>query len=835
MHDLYLTISFSDREFLCRPQREKAEENPSSGKLCFTGASQFGDEEIWEDDRVRARAAWPFVVLVGAAALFFREALFTGQTFYFRDITSFIYPTRRLIGDLIREGYLPLWNPYLMSGVPLVANVEYNLLYPLSVIYYLLPFDRAFTWFVVVHYPIAGVSWYLLGREWGLPRAAALFGGVAFMLSGPLISLTNVVNFLPGIAWLPLGLLGFHRAIAKESWRAGVGTSLVLALQALSDPEMVYFTLIAMGLYGLMMLRPPWAKSALTTFGALGGIGVLAGLLSAVQLIPLAELYRESVRAAGVSYKDATIWTLWLHRLAELLFPRLFGDPAGWTYWIGLPLGEFTPWLLSPYLGIPTMVMAVFGAMVLWRERLVWFLVVVVAISGTLALGDATPVHQLAFDFLPVYKAFRIPEKWWMLATFAVAGLAGIGFGTLFGPNDARRRRLSLAGVCMALAGGVLLSLLLISKSPYLFERFLAPVFRGDDLAVMTAFVTHRAINQGTLTAALLLASALCLGVVRQPRIPRRGIEACLILLLMVDLMLNNLRLAPVAAPSLHRSPSGVAQFLLQDHTPFRLFTATTDWAQPSRVWVKQRPYGYHQWLVESLYPNTGLRYRLYEHGGISSARLKDYQLLTERFAEAGRSNDNLALWNVKYVLSLREFNSPSLEPLPVPNVDPPLRVYRLRDPLPRAWVVPKARHLQDREKMLSDITEGRFNPREEVLLEGERERGGATQAGPWRAEIIGYSPNEVLLDVSTDGGGYLVLAETFYPGWRVTVDGGSRQTLRANYAMRAVRLEPGTHRVRFVYRPLSVWLGAAISLGTLLGLFALLILRRSDTFWQSR
>ncbi len=777
------------------------------------------------------KAATPFVVLVGVVILFFREALFTEQTFYFRDITTFFYPTRRLISELVREGHLPLWNPYVMSGFPLAGDVVNNVFYPLSALYYLLPFDMGFKWFIIVHFPIAGISCYLLGREWGLSRGAALFAGIAFMLSGPLLSQTNTINFLPGIAWLPLTLLGFHRTLLRRSWRSAAGTSLVLALQALGDPEMVYFTLATMAIYGLMMAQRPWAKSALWTLAALGGIGLLAALLAAVQLPPLAELYRESIRSGGVRFEETIRRQLGLYRLLELLFPRLFGDPALETYWIGMTRsGVFTPWLLSPYLGVTTLVLALLGLLTRWRERLVWFLAVLLGISGALALGAATPVHGLAFKLLPFYAVFRYPEKWWLLVAFAMAGLAGVGMGALLG----ERGRLGWKAVALLgtmLSVGILLTGLFVSRNLDLVQGWLMPAFSADNLAVMISFVSHRVASEALLTAGLLLAAALCLAAAGSPRIPKTAITVFILLLLPMDLMLRQNHLAPVATPFFHRDPSPVADILLQESQPFRITSINTDW-----LGVKERPTGaeYGRWLVKSLYPNTAVRYRLYSEGGGGSLLLKDYEDQAERFVKAG-SVDHWSLWNVKYVLSLSEITSPSFEPVPVPNSDPPVRLYRNRNVLPRAWVVPTARRFANRERILSYMTEGGFDPRQEVVLEGKTEGVEATDPGPWRAAIIRQEPNEILIDVSTERGGYLVLSETFYPGWRVRVDGSEHSLLRANYAMRAVRLAPGAHQVHFIFSPQSVWIGAGISLATLLGLLVVLFkVWRGDTFRHS-
>lgn len=231
--------------------------------------------------------------------------------------------------------------------------------------------------------------------------------------------------------------------------------------------------------------------------------------------------------------------------------------------------------------------------------------------------------------------------------------------------------------------------------------------------------------------------------------------------------------------------------------------------------------------MVEGLYPNTGLRYRLYEEGGSTAAMLRDYSTLREAYGQAGRALEHLALWNVRYVLSLRARDTPLLESVAVPPLAPPVRVYRHLHALPRAWVVPRAQWFGEREAMLRYMTGQGFDPRREVLLEGREADTVSGAPGAWQAEVIAAEPNTVEVAVTTEGGGYLVLADTYYPGWRVAVDGSRQALLRGNYAMRAVWVRPGTHRVRFEYRPWSVGLGAAISLATCGGVLVFAVRRR--------
>jgi uncharacterized membrane protein YfhO len=95
-------------------------------------------------------------------------------------------------------------------------------------------------------------------------------------------------------------------------------------------------------------------------------------------------------------------------------------------------------------------------------------------------------------------------------------------------------------------------------------------------------------------------------------------------------------------------------------------------------------------------------------------------------------------------------------------------------------------------------------------------------------ARITTDEPDRVQIDVTDCGGGWLVLADTYFPGWRAEVDGVERSIVRANVAFRAVPLAPTDRLVTFEYRPTSVRVGGAISLMALASLIALAWPRRA-------
>jgi len=170
---------------------------------------------------------------------------------------------------------------------------------------------------------------------------------------------------------------------------------------------------------------------------------------------------------------------------------------------------------------------------------------------------------------------------------------------------------------------------------------------------------------------------------------------------------------------------------------------------------------------------------------------------------------------------------------------DPDVAIYENLDALPRAFVVHGARLVSDDEAALSIIDSADFDPRAEVLLAGGSAEPGSQGAGepggksktfseaPTSAPLppatpalwLKYAPGRVEIQAELDRPGYLVLLDSYYPGWQASVDGQPASIWRADVLFRAVALGPGRHLVKFVYNPLTFKLGSAISLVTLAGL----------------
>ena len=142
------------------------------------------------------------------------------------------------------------------------------------------------------------------------------------------------------------------------------------------------------------------------------------------------------------------------------------------------------------------------------------------------------------------------------------------------------------------------------------------------------------------------------------------------------------------------------------------------------------------------------------------------------------------------------------------------VKIYENLDVLPRAFVVHSAEVVHTDDEAIARMRDPAFDPAQTVILVGGEPLAGDGSAA---AEIVRYAPEEIDVDVTTDAPGYLLLTDAFYPGWQTTVDGQPAELLRADVNFRAVRLDPGIHRVEFRYRPASVSWGIWISAGALL------------------
>src|SRR5262245_55076453 len=221
------------------------------------------------------------------------------------DVYAYFYPNLLYALRTLRDGGRGLlWNPYQNCGQPFFGVS--GILYPTNLLFLFLNADLALRGALFVNMLVAGVFAYLLCREFGARRSAALAGALAFELGTATVTLTAWAPFMNApYVWLPAAMLFTAKLLRHPTLRAGLGLGVVSAVALLPDyPQTVFFT------YQLIGLRVVWelmTRRLARPTAALGAVGlglVLGPLLAAVQLVPGVEIARASIRSAPISLTE---------------------------------------------------------------------------------------------------------------------------------------------------------------------------------------------------------------------------------------------------------------------------------------------------------------------------------------------------------------------------------------------------------------------------------------------------------------------------------------------------------------------------------------------------
>ena len=784
-------------------------------------------------DALRERSL-PAALLGILLVVAFRGAL-AGRMFYLRDVSQNHYPIRVFVTERLRALALPLWDPYHGGGTPLLANPNSLVLHPISALFLILPFDAAFTASIVLQFALLAWGGYLLARELGDGREGATLTAAILSLSGPAASLASLQNVLSAAAWVPLALWAYLRAVLDPARRR------LLALAALCI-GVVLMTGEPASLLAILLLGPGLALAAPRApegTGARAEIApggprslrvllalLLAGLaIAAAQILPAHALLPLSARGPGFAPEEALKWSLEPARLLEVVVPRVFGDPtrlspqAWWGRW--LFEGSY-PFLLSIYLGaIPCLLAAVAlarGGLGAARRRT---LGTIAGVSVLLALGRHSLLYRGIMDILPAARQIRYPERFLIVASLAVALLAGMGLDLLLRAEIAWRRRAVV--VIFGAAAAVFAGLTVVASLPGVVDRVLAGIgslpgdlLQSDAGAVIRGALLHASLWTFGETAALALAAALVLA----PAPP--GVRAAAGWSVVV---ISGLSMTLAAAPALSTAAPGWLT------APSPLASVVGRGAGAPRLQHAPRPEGLSVWATTDELA-WGYRYDRFTYALASGHRDHVPTILdaaTDRMdlrpqGELARALDHLPLQDririlsicgVGFLIAYERLDDPRLEALPVlePFSRPPTRVYRLRSVLPRARYVARAVRPAHPEDLALSLSDPGFDPESSFLLdEAPGDPGPAPGAPPGLATILEDEPERVSLRVEAPAAGYLVLSDAWSPGWRASVDGASEPIKKANGLFRAVAVTAGAHEVVMTYRPARVGVGLAIS-----------------------
>ncbi|MCH7952240.1 YfhO family protein [Patescibacteria group bacterium] len=727
------------------------------------------------------------------------------------DAIREIYPWRELAVNLLKNGELPLWNPYAFSGTPLLANMQSAIFYPVNVIFLLIQnFPFAWAAYIISAVLLSSLFMFLFLKSLKLSVASALFGSIAFAASGYMIVWLEWGVIAHAIIWLPLSLFAI-----KRWWESKKVRFLVLFVFSASStifagyPQGAAYNLLIVASWFIFLLKTTAKRQRLSiTLPVIVSAMFVIGITT-VQWVPTAQLYFHSAMRGEVSQSLSREAALPFPHFATVLAPDYFGNRVTDDYWAKSRFSGVDYMDADLYVGAVTLLFAAFALLKKKKtEETKWLSVLLVL---GVVLGAKTPIISFIANLgIPVLST-GAAAKALVISIFALCALGAFGFQQMIDHKQPDKRRQAIW-----IVGGLYTVLFIVSV---FLDPTKAVIARKSLIIPGVAF---------SIGAFLLLK--------KSPTAARRTVVgSVLIAVLAGELLLHAEKILPFSSPA----------FAYPKHELIEQLRARSGYERVAGFWDSE---------IATNFPTA---FRLYSTEGYDPLYIRRYgefmtaaekgelpDIVPRSDADITQTNETnrnrlIDLTSVKYIPAKVTNPEETWEEEPL-KYDPSrfklvwqegkFKIYENLHSLPKAKLFYNWRIISEDAEIIQTLYDQQFDPHKIVLLEKDPAIE-QTEDAEGKARIVSYKAMSVETETESKKPAILLLTDSYYPGWKATLDGKPAEILRANYTFRAIVVPRGKHIVVFRYEPKGFMLGAKISVVSIfLLMFATVIFKPKRT-----
>ncbi len=750
--------------------------------------------------------------------LLFAPTLLRGQALVWGTPSLQFIPWRYLAWEQIQTGIWPFWNPLNGMGAPLLANYQLALYYPPGWVLFILQTIGGVPWMawgytllLVAHLSWAGYGTAKLVKQLGVNSLAQVVAGLAFSMSGFLVARAGFSSIIWSAAWLPWIVLCVELFARETTQNRKFGLfgwlALCSGMQLLSGhAQITWYGFLFLGCWALVAgwVRRGW-RGAFTTFMASIG-GVLLGVcLAAVQLIPTFELLQQSQRAASVNYNLAMVYSFWPWRFLTLISSSFFGNPAYGDYW-----GYASYWEDAIYIGLLPFLMAFTTLKYLRRQKdkaditdvqnrsrilLLWGLSI---LASVFALGRNTPIFPFLYKYIPTFDMFQAPARYMLWPVFSLSLLSGIGIDSLGHPVGKAVPRLKKAifSLCAVIITAAASYFVLSEIKPSLVYSLIIAAFIG---ILVLLLVKNKPVDNQVLKnerwrwlVAILVGSDLLLaGWGQNPSTSMQFYK-----------VVNNDGGSIGSKGRIFIDAQSEYILKFGRFLRFQDYREKESWdemrlAQLPNINILNnipsannfdplQPARYYQWLqyVSQLPAEKRIPW-------LRMMNVDQVEEVTDDFEKN---------YSTQFITGGARFGFYPCSQLAM-NAD-------------EAWT-----------KTKNAINDGVLLA---IIENGEVLEGNCDLQSVNNISILFENASRMDLSVQVSQAGWFMIADTWYPGWKVSIDGSAAAEIsRVNYLYRGFPLQPGQHSIIIEYRPWWVTLSMIVSFIGICTIIAFFIISR--------
>ena len=699
--------------------------------------------------------------------------------------SSFIFPAGSEYSDLIISHYpnliylknslvewrqIPLWSNTILSGYPFAADPLSGLWYPFIWLLLVLPQPFGFNLVISIHIFLGGLGIYLCLGKSGIQKFGAILGAVSFEMMPKLVAhyAAGHITMVYAVCLTPWIVYAetMYQTKSNSTWRFASG--MILGLIALAD---IRWTPYAGLLFVALRIANYYKKNHTFQNNILNYPERFFNRAGAL----IKETLPSVLVAVGVSagvwlplFQYSVLSTRSAMSISERLALSL--PPARLLGFLFPDLQGYCEWVFYPgALGLLSLAAIIFSKK-LWKFSSFW--IFVLFISFFWSLGFYNPLMQYIFS-VPGINWLRVPARALFMTGIAFSMLIGIFADQLLGQRQMNKwMKLAVLFICVLAVG----------------------------LCIGVCVITHKWNIEFLWGAGFcVLVAGIFLIITGRKTIPVIHVFAILFCLLILDMgAINFVNMDFRSKESILNEKSLLGDWFSKQAGQFRVYSPSYSIPQLTAVHSGLE-------LADGINP---MQLQIYDNFMRTASGVpgEEYSVTLPRFSTGRPDVDNqysvlspqlLGFLNVKYICS--DF------PLSIEGLEFVKRI-------DSTWIY-ENRYMQNRVWMQKTpaLTAGESEPLSNQLT------------------IEKYEPNQILIH-SNGEEGILVLSEIMYPGWKVTVDGKQANMTAVGGLLRGVEISAGEHEVEFIFRPVLVYLGAGISIFTLIVIIFFIINENKST-----
>lgn len=721
---------------------------------------------------------------------------------YMQDSIIQLFPWRHLVFESLTHGIIPFWNPYQQLGTPFMANIKPLVFYPFNIFFIL---GEIPAWHLLLFGQIflSMLFCFVLARDFKLKILPSIFTALAFSLNSFMIGLLQFGTDAHTMIWWPLILLFTKRYLEKQQGinllLLGLCTALGILGGQLQYMGYFFIFLIAFILYYGIVLKSK-ISTYLLLFISIGlGVGV-----TAIQLIPSIELFSYSHRgllSAAQQHDSFSSGLLSPEKLFRLFAPDFFGNPVTRDASIGYIEG-------SGYFGVIALFFALFAIVFARKNIFIKFFSGVFLVTILLSLQKIGEL--LYFLHLPLItsgSAGRI----FTLVLFSGAILSGFGLTEFINTKEKKKQLASLI-------------VFVVTFLIVVIGSYVGHIFTSKEQLMQSMKFAFLIVGIFATTTILYL---FVKHSKRFTKMFEQGFLIVLILITFIDLFRLGYRFLTFSNE----------KFLYPELSGIRFVRNATS-VTLGRVYGLTEPeiatyLGVY--TIETYNPLYLLR-TIELIQSLQQLPPDDLSIDNKYFLTSTKDSlkYTLDVLGTEYIAIPKDQN-PATTYFNSKNFEPQLKlqkvytgekdsIYKNQTSYPRFGLYYDYSVVPDDKKILTMISHRAVDLHKTVLLEEKLPVNLTSGAGS--AKLITSNINEQTFAVTTNKPALFYISDTWYPGWQATINNKLTKIYRANYDLRAVLLPAGKSTLTFRYTPSHFLTALCVTIGSLLILVFLSILR---------